>query len=185
MTFFNRLKDRFRKTVQQKAAPARVESSVVPPLATEVRPLTRVEQNLAWLPVYEAPKPLSLPLPACPEFSRDEHALRNRYEAYIEQAENIGAQGPDEAFRETGRQLASDFLSRAMDYSSSKALEFSHDIYWFLQCAAVVSLFADGAKSTAFLSYQEDVHHYRDGRLTQAQVFAFDAYVSEHTSEDP
>lgn len=79
------------------------------------RTLSRVQQNLSWLPVNMEPEPLSAPLPGCPPLMDQDSELRNRYLAYVTHAQEIGPQRMTEADRERGRLLARDCHSRAID----------------------------------------------------------------------
>ncbi|MCF8983116.1 hypothetical protein GIW26_05780 [Pseudomonas syringae] len=142
--------------------------------------MSRVQENLAWLPVYKEPEPLRLQPPACPPLRQQDEPLRARYHAYVAQTEQADPASQDESCRETGRQLARELQSAAIDIVTSKA-ESSPNVYWLTQSAAIASLFADGAQSDAFQRYQEYVQYYKDQRLTAGQVWAFDIYVAEHT----
>ncbi|UZJ58411.1 hypothetical protein OKW98_17630 [Pseudomonas sp. KU26590] len=141
-------------------------------------PLSRVEQNLSWLPVYQEPSPFSLPLPGWPLHWKEDAALHRRYLAYVNNAERIGWQSLAEADRQAGRELASQLSSRAIDLASAKATEQLAENYWFFQAAAVASLFADGPESEAFARYSRDAESYRGWRRVSGQVQLFDEYVS-------
>lgn len=142
---------------------------------------SRLEQNLAWIPTFEAPKPLGLPPPACPPLGPSTGELVSRYRAYIAQVETLDAPVANAALREAGQRLARDLLGKAIDLSSSKAQELSPDIYWLMQSAALASLFADGAQSEAFVAYRNHVHSYKDAALMTGQVGAFDLYVTSRS----
>lgn len=146
---------------------------------------SRLEQNLAWMPTFEAPKPLDLPPPACPPLGPSTGELVSRYRAYIAQVETLDTPVANAALREAGRRLARDLLGKAIDLSSSKAHEFSQDIYWLMQSAALASLFADGPQSEAFVAYRKHVHAYRNAALMTAQVGAFDLYVTARNPAQP
>jgi hypothetical protein len=98
--------------------------------------------------------------------------LRNRYLAYVTHAQEIGPQRMTEADRERGRLLARDCHSRAIDLACAKATE-----HWYMQCAAITALFAEGETSPAFIEYRKDVDHYRGWPQVSEQVQAFDLYV--------
>lgn len=153
------------------------ESAVRPAQVREGRTLSRVQQNLSWLPVNIEPEPLSAPLPGCPPLMDQDSELRNRYLAYVTHAQEIRPQRMTEADRERGRLLARDCHSRAIDLACAKATEQWIGIYWYMQCAAITALFAEGETSPAFIEYRKDVDHYRDWPLTKVQVWAFNAYV--------
>lgn len=146
---------------------------------------SRVEQNLAWMPTFEALKPLDLAPPACPPLGPSTGQLASRYRAYIAQVETLDTPLANEALREVGQRLARDLLEKAIDLSSSKAQELSPDIYWLMQSAALASLFADGPQSDAFAAYRNHVHYYRNAALMTAQVGAFDLYVTSRSPRQP
>lgn len=146
---------------------------------------SRLERNLAWMPTFEAPKPLDLPPPACPSLGPSTGELVSRYRAYIAQVETLDAPVANAALRDAGRRLARDLLGKAIDLSSSKAQELSPDIYWLMQSAVLASLFADGAQSEAFVAYRNHVHSYKDAALMTAQVGAFDLYVTSRSPAQP
>jgi hypothetical protein len=123
--------------------------------------------------------------PACPPLGSSAEPLRNRYMTYIAQAERLAIPLVDQALRETGQHLARDLLAKAIDLGSSKAHEFSPDIYWLVQSAALASLYADGPQSNEFAAYREHVHYYKDMAPTTARVWAFDLYVIARLPEDP
>lgn len=122
---------------------------------------SRLERNLAWMPTFEALKPLDLPPPACPPLGPSTGQLVSRYRAYIAQVETLDTPVANEALREAGQRLARDMLEKAIDLSYSKDQEFSQDIYWLMQSAALASLFADGPQSDEFVAYRNHVHYYR------------------------
>lgn len=105
---------------------------------------SRLERNVAWMPIFEEPKPLDLPPPACPPLGPSTGQLASRYLAYIAQVETLDTPVANEELREAGQRLARDLFEKAIDLSSSKAQELSQDIYWLKQSAALASLFADG-----------------------------------------
>jgi hypothetical protein len=178
-----KLLDRLKAYFGHKPDLDQPEAVPVSPLSNESETLSRVAQNLSWLPVYEEAKPLSLPPPACPPIELKDTTLMGRYEVYVAQAEQADPHSLTEEFRETGRQLAQELFSSVLDLSSIKGRDESLDIYWLLQCAAIVSLFADGPRSDVFLGYRKHVHSYKEGRMTSGQVWAFDLYVEAHTPE--
>jgi hypothetical protein len=143
--------------------------------------LSRVQQNLSWLPVYQEPEPFSTPLPGCPPLMSQDTELRNRYLAYVARARQAGPRGLTEVECEAGRLLARDWHSRAIDLASTKATEQYSGIYWYMQCAAIASLFADGVTSEAFIRYRKDVDHYKDWPLANGQVWAFNLFVDSFT----
>jgi len=158
------------------------EPTVRPPQVPEGRTLSRVQQNLSRLPINLEPEPLSMPLPGCPPLMDKDTELRNRYLTYVTYAQEVGPQRMTEADRERGRLLARKCHSRAIDLALAKATEQWIGIYWYMQCAAITSLFADGPTSAAFIEYRKDVDHYRGWPLASGQVQAFDLYVDSFTA---
>lgn len=146
-------------------------------------PLSRVQQNLSWLPVYQASEPFSTPPPGCPSVWDRDKELLAKYLTYVNDAEKIGWRALPDASREKGRELAAQWRSRAIDLSCAKATEQCEGIYWYFQGAAIASLFADGPKSDAFARYREDVESYRGWRMAGGQVQLFDEYVSVIASD--
>ncbi|MEQ4315216.1 DUF6508 domain-containing protein [Pseudomonas syringae] len=142
--------------------------------------MSRVQQNLAWLPVYLEPEPLNLAPPACPPLGRENEPLLARYHAYIAQVEHADRSMQDDTSRETGRKLAQELLDTAITLASMKA-DSSPSMYWLIQSAAIASLFADGVQSQAFQYYREQLQQYKNARKTAGQVMAFDIYVERHT----
>lgn len=177
MKFLRRLK----AYLGRKELPIKPEPVVV--RACETNALSPVQRNLSRLPVYEEPEPFSTSLPGCPPLWPEDNELHNRYLAYVTHAQKIGALALTEPQRAEGHELAQKLHSRAIDLSCAKATEQCVEIYWYMQCAAVVSLFAHGAESEEFIRYRKDVHHYKDGRMTSHQVWAFDIYVNARTSK--
>lgn len=159
----------------RRELPIKPEPVVVVPGGTEA--FSAVQHNLSWPPVHQEPKPFSTPLPGCPRLWPEDNELRNWYLAYVTHAQKIGALALTELQRAEGHELAQKLHSRAIDLSCAKATEQCVEIYWYMQCAALVSLFADGADSEDFIRYTKDVHHYKDWRMTAGQVWAFDLYV--------
>ncbi|MDU8360739.1 DUF6508 domain-containing protein [Pseudomonas syringae group sp. J309-1] len=183
MKLLDRLKAYFghkQSPVEPQQSPVKPKVASNSPTRNEGEPLSRVAQNLSWLPVYEEPKPRSLTPPACPPISLDDTTLISRYEAWIAQAEQAEPHDLSWEFREAGRQLAGKLFSSVLDLSSMKGREGSEDIYWLLQSAAIASLFAEGPQSEAFLHYSKDVQSYGKNPYTSGQVQAFELYVASH-----
>lgn len=183
MKLLDRLKAYFghkQSPVEPQQRPVKPKVASNSPTRNEGEPLSRVAQNLSWLPVYEEPKPRSLTPPACPPISLDDTTLISRYEAWVAQAEQAEPYGLSWEFREAGRQLAGKLFSSVLDLSSMKGREGSEDIYWLLQSAAIASLFAEGPQSEAFLRYSKDVHSYGKNPYTSGQVQAFELYVASY-----
>ncbi|TDV59175.1 DUF6508 domain-containing protein [Pseudomonas sp. LP_7_YM] len=164
-----------------RKVPVQSEPVVVAP--SEIQALSPVQHNLSWLPTHEESKPFSTPLPGCPRLWPEDNELRNRYLAYVTHAQEVGPLALTEPCCEEGHKLAQQLHSRAIDLSCAKATEQCAEIYWYLQCAALVSLVADGAESKDFIRFTKDVHHYKNGRMTAGQVWAFDLYVEVFTSK--
>ncbi|WP_110638108.1 hypothetical protein [Pseudomonas sp. CC120222-01a] len=134
--------------------------------------------NLFHLPRNRrAPEPLDLPPPQCPVLGLAGQSLQQRYVSFIAQA--VGTLPPVQAaaLREVGQPLARELLSKAVDLGSSKGHELSDEIYWLVQCAAIVSLYADGPQSAAFAGYRKHVDYYQGMARFAAQVEAFQCYV--------
>jgi hypothetical protein len=142
-------------------------------------PLSRVQQLLSELPVCQPPGAVATPPPVCPSVWERDKELLARYHAYVDDAEKIGWRALPEACRKTGREIAAQWRSRAIDLSSAKAAEQCDEIYWYFQSAAIASLFADGPESEAFVRYRRDTRSYRGWLRVGAQVQLFDKYVSE------
>jgi hypothetical protein len=111
----------------------------------------------------------------CPQFDDAEPSLFHRYEAFV--IRRLDGNGSDASSQDIGRQLALDLHSEAVRLGTSKAHEFSDDIYWLEQCAAVVSLLAFGRYSSEFKSYESSVQYYRNFPNTLDRVERFEAYV--------
>ena len=164
----------------------RPDTSIVPSAAVSAQEptaqtLSRIEENQSGIPVHPAPQPLSVPPPGCPPLGRDNEALRSRYLAFIDHAQAQHPQSLSKSYSAQGRELARALHSKALDLSYAKGTDGSLDIYWLMQCAALVSLFADGAGSEAFIRYSRDVHAYKHNTLTSSQVESFDFYVRVFT----
>lgn len=177
--FIQRLKARLgnKASVDVATEPDRATSQ------TDHRTPSQVQRNLAWIPVFEAPIPLNLPPPACPLLGPATGQLGSRYTAYIAQVEHLDAPVANDALREAGQALAQDLLTKAIDLGSSKAHEYSEEIYWLVQSAALAALFAHGPCSDEFATYVQHVHAFKDGPRTTAQVWAFDVYVAAHSPD--
>lgn len=147
---------------------------------TGVQYLTRKSSviNLSHLPRNRLPEPLDLPPPQCPVLGLAGESLQQRYAAFIAQTAETPPPVSGSGLRELGQQLASELLSKAIDLGSSKAHELSDEIYWLVQCAAIVSLHADGPQSAAFAGYRKHVDYYRGAGRIGAQVEAFERYVA-------
>ncbi|MGJ7546886.1 hypothetical protein [Pseudomonas alloputida] len=125
-----------------------------------------------------APEPLDLPPPQCPLLGLAGQSLQQRYATFVAQAAQALPPVQAAALREVGQQLASELLSKAIDLGSSKAHELSDEIYWLAQCAAIVSLYADGPQSAAFARHRKHVDDHQGLGRTGAQVEAFQRYVA-------
>ncbi|RJX52303.1 hypothetical protein C6379_20325, partial [Pseudomonas syringae pv. actinidiae] len=137
---------------QKRTAPPPASAPIAEP-ASQGQLVSRVQQNLAWLPVYQEPEPLNSPPPACPPLGRENESLLIRYRAYIAQVEQADRTTLDEACCQTGRQLAQELLDTAITMASWKA-DSSPNMYWLIQSAAIASMFADGVQSEAFQRYR-------------------------------
>ncbi|BBH46294.1 hypothetical protein [Pseudomonas sp. KU43P] len=166
ITLYNRLKACLEHRLRK---PVAIEPAFAP---------TRVEQGLAWLPRNRVFEALDLPLPGCPSLGLVDASLQQRYAAFLVGVAATPAPLTDDAERESGRRLARELLSQAIDLGSSRAHEQSDEIYWLAQCAAIASLFADGAQSAEFAGYRQHVEYYRSSGRMAAQVKAFDRFVA-------
>jgi len=115
--------------------------------------------------------------PKCPRFSDAAPELFDRYAAFIQDASLSGTSNRGVEWHQRARVLASDLHSEAMTLGTSRAHEYSDDIYWLDQCAAVVSLIAFGRLSSDFEKYQAAVHYYAAFPNTKSRVIEFDRYV--------
>ncbi|MEB0005557.1 MULTISPECIES: hypothetical protein [unclassified Pseudomonas] len=116
--------------------------------------------------------------PACPPLQDSASELRTRYCAYIAQVVPLQIPVANEKLQLVGQRLARELIEKAIDLSYSKAHEFSPDIYWLIQSAAIVSLFVDGPHSDVFADYRSRVQYYRNFNSSIAQVAAFEQYVN-------
>ena len=116
-------------------------------------------------------------LPRCPRFTDADPTLFDRYEAFISGFVDGNGSGGEMPLQDAARNLASDLHSEAMRLGTSKAYEFSDDIYWLDQCAATVTLFAFGRYSSEFKKYESAVHYYKNFPSTVDRVKKFDSYV--------
>jgi hypothetical protein len=77
----------------------------------------------------------------------------------------------------SGVALAEDLHQEAVRLANSRAYEFSRDIYWLDQCAAVVAYVLGGRDSALFQRYAEHVRYYRNFESSRDNVAEFEAYV--------
>lgn len=115
--------------------------------------------------------------PKCPRFSDADPVLFERYSAFIQDVSLSGTSNRGVEWHQRARALASDLHSEAMALGMSRAYEYSDDIYWLDQCAAVVSFIAFGRLSSDFEKYQAAVHYYAAFPNTKPRVIEFDRYV--------
>ncbi|WDY60167.1 hypothetical protein [Pseudomonas sp. PSKL.D1] len=140
--------------------------------------LAPTQQNLAWLPRNQAPEPLDMALPECPPLSLAPAPLQQRYRAFIAQVDVTRAPTLEPVLIDQGQHLASALNQQAMNLSSRPASENSDEIYWLLQCAALVALHTHGLQSPAFAAYRQRVEQYQAGTRTADQVQAFARYIA-------
>ena len=183
MQWLRRLKASLERNRRVGVTDPAVRSPTEPIQEKERQPLSRSQQDSSWLPVYESPEPFSTPLPDCSPLWSEDTELRVRYLDFVAHVQRVGLHALTERDREAGRALAQSWRSRAIDLSYAKGTEQSPEIYGYMQCAVIASLFADGATSEAFLSYRKDVHHYKDSMRTADQVRALDLYVESVTQK--
>jgi hypothetical protein len=115
--------------------------------------------------------------PKCPRFLDADPTLFERYACFIQDAILSGTSNRGIEWHQQARVLASDLHSEAMTLGMSRAHEYSDDIYWLDQCAAVVSFIAFGRLSNDFEKYQAAVHYYAAFPNTKPRVIEFDHYV--------
>lgn len=131
------------------------QASVYKKLSSYLRP----SESLA--PHSKEEAALNFYPPECPPLPESPSELRTRYCAYIAEVESLETPVTNKKLQLLGEQLARELLGKAIDLGSSKAHEFSPDIYWLIQSAAIVSLFADGPYSDVFANYRSHVHYYK------------------------
>ena len=115
--------------------------------------------------------------PKCSRFVDADSSLYDRYLFFIQDVDSSGTGDRDIAWHQSAKTLATDLHSKAVDLGMSRAHEYSDDIYWLDQCAAVVSLIAFGRQSSDFEKYEAAVHYYRNFPSTAPRVMEFDRYV--------
>lgn len=115
--------------------------------------------------------------PRCPHFDDANPSLFERYREFIRDVEENRTTGRSTEWHRGASSLASDLHSEVVSLGMSKAYGGSGDIFWLEQCAAIVSLFAFGRRSTDFEKYRAGVHYYRAFASTAERVAAVDTYV--------
>lgn len=117
------------------------------------------------------------PLPRMPTWSDADPDLRKRYDRFIAKAPDMNATNGIAEFNQDGLQLAGDLKQEVRRLGSSKAYEFSSDIYWLEQAAATIAFMLGGPQSGVFRQYLEDVLYYRGSGETREHVEKFLAYT--------
>jgi hypothetical protein len=165
----------------------------VPPAPTEKvvdeAPLTEldkapspVERNLSWLPINrEAEVFVPLMPPACPDLTLVDDILLQRYRVFVIANEPAGLTSETTINRDTASQLAADLYKQGEKLGYCRGTESSFEIYWLMQCVAIISLLTHGPQSEQFLSDRKYVDYYRDDHLTREQVQMFDDYVASRS----
>lgn len=175
-----------KKFFAQSATPRSV--AIGPPEETETlsietgRPLSQVEKNLSWIPINREPNVLtSLTPPACPDLILIDALLLQRYRAFVVEAEQPRLRPESKTFADEGSQLARELHDRAVDLAYSRETDSSWEVYWLMQCAAIISLFAFGRESAQFLGYRKEVHSHNSSAIAREQVQLFDDYVTSRS----
>jgi hypothetical protein len=179
----SKLLQRLKSFFGQKTAPppAPTEQIVEAAPQTEVdKPPSRVERNLSWLPINREPE-VFVPLmpPACPDLTLVDALLLQRYRVFV--IANDPGTSKTTTNRDYANQLARDLYGKATDLGYCRGTESSFEIYWLVQCAAIVSLLAHGPESEQFLTYRKHVGYDRDCTRTGEQVRMFDEYVASRS----
>lgn len=147
-----------------------------------VKAPSQVERNLSWLPINrEAEVFVPLMPPACPDLTLVDALLLQRYRVFVIANDSAGLTSETTINRDTASQLAADLYKQGEKLGYCRGTESSFEIYWLLQCAAIVSLLTHGAQSEQFLSNRKHVDYYRDDDLTREQVQMFDDYVASRS----
>ena len=194
LKLLHQLKALFRqKTVLPPAPTEQVVDEV--PLTEMAKEPSQVERNLSWIPI-NCETEVFVPLlpPACPDLTLVDALLLQRYRVFVIANEPVGLTPQNTINLENADQLAADLYKQAENLGFCRGTESSFDIYWLIQCAAIVSLLTHGPQSEQFLGYRKDVARSSDQAGKQAQMF--DDYVasrsyqtagtgSEHSSKPP
>ncbi|MGF6201418.1 immunity protein Tsi6 family protein [Pseudomonas laurylsulfatiphila] len=183
----SKLLQRLKTFFGQKPAPppAPTEQVVDAATLTEVdKPPSRVERNLSWLPINREPE-VFVPLmpPACPDLTLVDALLLQRYRVFVIANDRAGWTSETTINRDKASQLARDLYSKGTDIGYCRGTESSFEIYWLIQCAAIVSLLAHGPQSEQFLTYRKHVDSNRDSARIGEQVRMFDQYVASRSNQ--
>lgn len=154
------------------------------PLTELAKAPSQVERNLSWLPINrEAEVFVPLMPPACPDLTLVEALLLQRYRVFVIANEPAVLTSETTINRDTASQLAADLYKQGENLGYCRGTESSFEIYWLMQCVAIVSLLTHGPQSEQFLSDRKHVDYYRDDDLTREQVQMFDDYVASRSHQ--
>ncbi|WP_223503836.1 immunity protein Tsi6 family protein [Pseudomonas sp. BF-R-24] len=179
----HRLKTLFRQKTGLPPAPT--EQVVDAAALSEVdKAPSQVERNLFWLPTNREPDVfVALMPPACPDLTLVDALLLQRYRVFVIANDPAGWTSETTINRDKASQLAHDLYGKGTDIGYCRGTESSFEIYWLMQCAAIVSLLAHGPQSEQFLTYRKHVDYYRDDASIGEQVRMFDEYVASRSNQ--
>ncbi|EJM72174.1 hypothetical protein [Pseudomonas sp. GM55] len=165
-----------QKTAPPPAPTERVVDTV--PLIEVNRIPSQAEENLAWLPINSEPEVfVSLMPPACPDLRLVDTHLLQRYRLFVTENDPIRAASESMINRDEASQLARYLFEQGTDLGYCRGTDYSLEIYWLMQCAAIVSLLGCGRQSEQFLFYKKHVDYYHHFPLSREQVQMFYEYV--------
>lgn len=116
-------------------------------------------------------------LPTCPQLPDADQSVYSDYIAFIQDITSNGVGYRPIEWHKSAEMLAANLHTDAMRLGMSRAYEFSGDIYFLDQCAAVVSFIAFGRKSNLFEKYEAILHQYALHDSTLKRVAEFDRFV--------
>lgn len=150
------------------------------PLTEMAKAPSQVERNLSWIPINRETE-VFVPLlpPACPDLTLVDALLLQRYRVFVIANEPDGLTPQNTINHENADQLAADLYKQAENLGFCRGTESSFEIYWLIQCAAIVSLLTHGPQSEQFLGYRNHVVRNSDQAGEQAQMF--DDYVASRS----
>jgi hypothetical protein len=165
--------------------PAPTEQAVDQAVLTELNKApSQVERNLSWLPINreaEIFEPL-IP-PACPDLTLVDALLLQRYRVFVIANDPAGLTSKATINRDNPSQLAAELYKQGENLGYDRGTKSSFEIYWLMQCAAIVALLTHGPQSEQFLTYRTHVDYYRNFDPTREQVLLFDDYVASRSSQ--
>ena len=152
------------------------------PLTELAKAPSQVERNLSWLPINrEAEVFEPLMPPACPDLTLVDALLLQRYRVFVIANDPAGLTSEATINCDNPGQLATELYKQGENLGYGRGTESSFEIYWLMQCAAIVSLLTHGPQSEQFLTYRKHVDYYRNSDLTREQVQLFDDYVASRS----